>query len=1356
MAHGSDGNGGGGSRPLLVGWQETGLEPFRPDPSLKSSSNLQFNEEGDGESIRVTCTGMYPDRTVAFAPVLSSGCFEVEFLITKGANLQMDIGVLPSDTKPFNWRSDYLYKHGYTLSSSGKVYARNAINYASPLNISATAYRAGDKVRLRLDMNKRKMWIAINSGEMLKVADGLPGKLMVALGVYNINCEVVVTPLSSMDGGNGASSLSQGLRLYAPLWLPPPVHAIISRANGKTEAASDAVVAVMRSIAELCGQQSYPAQVPSILGAPVLLSAPLCIDGKDPEMLEQLVEMAQATSHCLSRSRRSSSSGSSSSSSSPGSGGGGGGGAETKASFLLLSTLRVIRANLHRILLSGVDQRWLQLSDAAPGTSKFSDPKLHPWRFPEAEEKKQQENAAAADGGLHFLQRLHLILAGIILGDVKPHPDSKAPLNDEAARTIAMAFELFYPTTLERLEMVRFLIGEKFQSHPMTRAIRMPVLEALYRTDRLCTLLIPEPIKIPRRLRMSTGEELGMSPEEEALVQKDKARFEAEIRLLIALLLDLSDQCIDQGRDIIRTLHEEVLLSQQQQPSSSGLKRRPPSAENKMAGSAAPSASPIPLRRLTPGMYVVKPGIELAVQRTAEIDSAEVARLKPLTKIRVVETARWKDSDIIRGRILTAASPPSSFSSSSPSTLLPRDGWVSLFDLEKTVYWAGHLPSQELELLYTLHRHLLTWASSYSKVLKDLDKMDLPDGPPDIEVTVALDTGELCIVRMNRKDRVASLKEKLLEHLPAPPSSPIIAGPPPRCMDLHFNGSKLNDEHTLDACGIKNKSKVTHKSSRIPSLRRTLSAFKPRSKEQAKASLFAAKAVERALHAYSKQILKGNCTLSKDVVRLCEDEAAFRRRRIQRNEGKNSDDDEKKSNARSSNSSSSNSKASKRHHYSMQTYKAMEILRNFLGALGGPLVLTAVSSSSSGTAASMSGSSSIEAAASPNTLKLSQESVESLIDAIAPLVPIAVPILPSIHGKLGGRGSGLGDGVDGDQMITFDKSELAPHVTLSNGGLTVEKKLGSNGQWNTVRLSQWMPRNSGKYSFDFTIDAAPSKWIFIGCASEAFTRWKKTSNSYLGYRDSSWGYSMGGGSHSTVLYGTARSPDSYKYKSLGNLPIQGDRITVHVDTDNSTISYDKNGVPLGKAFQFIKFNKLAVGVTLYHNGDRVTFAPRNDQFNCSGGPAHKSTAWRVSAKAPANDRRSLWKLARLDLFSNGMPSAATTTTTSKTKKKALASYVTASRLTTGAAKRVIPDVKSRADGSFLSGSYTFEFKDPVAVRRIALTNHAKVRSVQHFKLEFFDEDSNSWRLCQAFRYQCVIAARGEMPKESGGGERGNE
>lgn len=163
-----------------------------------------------------------------------------------------------------------------------------------------------------------------------------------------------------------------------------------------------------------------------------------------------------------------------------------------------------------------------------------------------------------------------------------------------------------------------------------------------------------------------------------------------------------------------------------------------------------------------------------------------------------------------------------------------------------------------------------------------------------------------------------------------------------------FGGVKLNDEDTLQAAGLKHRTKVQHKKTRTPTLRRTLSAFQPRSKEQAKASLYAAKSVEDALKAYSEEILHGSYLLCADIKILYDNQVS---------RGKK---------------------------YSMETYRAMDILKKILGAVGGPLVLTALSSSNG-----------VETI--PNTLKLSQESIQNLMSAISPIASASIPVLPTVE-----------------------------------------------------------------------------------------------------------------------------------------------------------------------------------------------------------------------------------------------------------------------------------------------------------------------------------------------------------------------
>eukprot|EP00954_Amorphochlora_amoebiformis_P000169 14560-Amorphochlora_amoeboformis.AAC.1 len=220
----------------------------------------------------------------------------------------------------------------------------------------------------------------------------------------------------------------------------------------------------------------------------------------------------------------------------------------------------------------------------------------------------------------------------------------------------------------------------------------------------------------------------------------------------------------------------------------------------------------------------------------------------------------------------------------------PQEGWVSLRDAEATVYRNGCLLSEEMKLFHALNRHTLAWAASYNQLVAHMDTLDLPEGGPDINVQVSMESGEVIIVKMNRKDRVASLKERVSDYLPKTQALGA-SGVWPGCrvpfgrvggvggsgtstesdtagnsfvhqpMEIYFNGENLNDEDTLERCGISNKAKLIHKAVNRPLLRRTLSAFKPRSKDQAKASHFGAMVVESALRKYSNAVLDGCSSL---------------------------------------------------------------------------------------------------------------------------------------------------------------------------------------------------------------------------------------------------------------------------------------------------------------------------------------------------------------------------------------------------------------------------------------------------------------------------------------------------------------
>ena len=69
--------------------------------------------------------------------------------------------------------------------------------------------------------------------------------------------------------------------------------------------------------------------------------------------------------------------------------------------------------------------------------------------------------------------------------------------------------------------------------------------------------------------------------------------------------------------------------------------------------------------------------------------------------------------------------------------------WIAL-DASSSVHWAEGLPTPEMQLFYALHRHVLTWADAYTKVLSERDQIVLPGGVVYVDVTVGLASGEMC------------------------------------------------------------------------------------------------------------------------------------------------------------------------------------------------------------------------------------------------------------------------------------------------------------------------------------------------------------------------------------------------------------------------------------------------------------------------------------------------------------------------------------------------------------------------------------------------------------------------------------
>ena len=1209
--------------PSTSSWLESGMEPFRPRHHKAMYAYQVTHEKGNTVLLDVKS---YPPRSpIVFEPVVESGIVEFDIQVqARGPSLTLQFGIVAAQ-EVLHHKVDWSQLHGFCCSRTGDVFALGKRQEMKWIE-SSRAVRPGFRATLRVDMEKSEAYISTSyisttdakglsfkdssfkdssfNSSSLKASSlkgssftphsdqgpklifkNFPKKIRFVIEDLRIGTSLLIRA-RSVERGLG-SSLQRGRTVYTPLWEPSAAQKVLEHAKGDHESAHDAVYSILSSVARICARQRYPEQSPSILGVSKLLFEPLCIDAEGPEMLEQLVDLAVSISDTFT-------------STAPATPGG-----EERA-YLLQCILRVLRANIHRMLLSGVDQRWAQVtSPATPDTC--------PWRgFAGADDAKTGLGDVENE---HFLRRLHRVLIGLVVGRYRLPKGAEEPLGNEAARIVALALELLYPETGERLALFGFILDQKSQAHPFVRALKAPVLQ-MFQSDRFCTLLIPEPVRVPRRLRTS-GEEFGVGEADQANIDRDKARFTAEVAALQAILLRVVEICEAQCRASIAEI-----------------------------GSAAPGGSTIP------GTYVLMSGVTLSVHEDEPLESREVARIKPLSRVSVAETRVLSGGSLVRGRITD-----------------PVRGWITLYDVEANAYWAEGLPTPEMQLFYALHRHVLTWADAYTKVLGERDQIVLPEAKLDVDVTVGLASGEMCEIRMNRRDRIASIKDRLLEYMP--PNSSTMR------MELYRGAVKLADDQTLEEAGVKSGERLTQRAIKVPTLRRTLSAFKPRSHEQAKASLFAARAVEAGLRLYTERVIKGCCALCADVKAVVQSGAAR------------------------------GSAAS------VRAFHAMDTLRQFLGTVGGSVILSSLGAQSASKAL-------------PNVLQLSQASVEELNNAITPLLSVCTPQIPRPGAQgdtiLAGRHAGL----DRNSLVIFDQKELAPHVQVSGGGLVVSKISGPSARWNTIRLSQWMPKNSGVYKFDFRIKSNMSNWVFVGCVSEQYNMYKNTTKSYLGCSNGSWGYSNSGNVASTgrKLYGRNQfyGPGSKVHVTFKS----GDTVTVAVDTDKNTIGFFVNGKFMCTGFRSMQYQKLAAAVTLYSVGDSVAFEPHDEQLGGSVLPQIEAKSWRIRARALPGDTSAAWNLSRVALV---VASEFVGSESSDGSAAAVFDVVTG-KASGSLALTGFCELVKRPDGSFESGIYGMDFKRAVSVTCIKLQN-AGGRAIRHFDLEFKDA-KGAWHTAQRF------------------------
>jgi hypothetical protein len=136
-----------------------------------------------------------------------------------------------------------------------------------------------------------------------------------------------------------------------------------------------------------------------------------------------------------------------------------------------------------------------------------------------------------------------------------------------------------------------------------------------------------------------------------------------------------------------------------------------------------------------------------------------------------------------------------------------------------------------------------------------------------------------------------------------------------------------------------------------------------------------------------------------------------------------------------------------------------------------------------------------------------------------------------------------------DELSRFalDTSALPAEVSLTPDALGCCMDKADN-KWQTIRSST--PFSTGRHMWKVRMERCAGGNLFLGVCTAAMKL-----NNYIGHDTNSWGY-----------YGCGNIYRGGSSSSYGSSYRTGDVLTLQLDMDRRTLSFDKNGQPLGVAF----------------------------------------------------------------------------------------------------------------------------------------------------------------------------------------------
>lgn len=178
------------------------------------------------------------------------------------------------------------------------------------------------------------------------------------------------------------------------------------------------------------------------------------------------------------------------------------------------------------------------------------------------------------------------------------------------------------------------------------------------------------------------------------------------------------------------------------------------------------------------------------------------------------------------------------------------------------------------------------------------------------------------------------------------------------------------------------------------------------------------------------------------------------------------------------------------------------------------------------------------------------------------------------------------------QSLAFDRKRCRSSLLVFSDDATSVAYSG-NEVWRTVFATESFA--TGTASWEVCVEKSSSSYLFVGVGTQ-----RASTDAFLGADDHSWGY----------IGDKALYYQRNRVKAFGDVFGEGDCIGVMIDCERGTLSFSKNGVDLGVAFESI-VGEVYPAVAFYSRHQRVSFVP--DSLVRSQGHADSNDARGPSA-----------------------------------------------------------------------------------------------------------------------------------------------